>query len=255
MGEEIAAVIDIGSLRRTCASCGLSALCLPAGIGGDDLKRLDEIVQSRRPIDRGQTLYANDSPMNALYVVRSGSFKTIAAGSDGSQQVLGFHLPGEIMGFDAVADDRHQCSAEALERSTVCEVPMARLTQVASGVPALSRQLMRVISREVQQDHEHLVMMGRRQAQSRLAIFLLSLSERHRRLHHDPHQFELSMSRYDLANYLGLVVETVSRMFTRMQQLGAIDVDRKRISILDAAKLHAMTGDEENCESTQSKRA
>lgn len=243
MNNEVHAVVDLARLRRTCAACGLHQLCLPAAIGADDLHRLDEILQARRPLERGQPIFRTDHPFSSLYVVRSGSFKTFTTNEQGDSQVLGFHLPGEILGFDAVSNDRHQCTAEALERSTVCEVPYARLAQVAAQVPDLQRQLMRVISREVQRDHEHLVMMGRRQAQERLAIFLKSLSDRYRRLQRDPAVLTLGMSRYELANYLGLVVETVSRLFTRMQSLGVLEVHRKTVRIVDFARLEALSGE------------
>jgi CRP/FNR family transcriptional regulator len=243
MSVDDARLLDLGRLRRTCGSCGLHQLCLPAAIHGDDLKRLDEVVQTRRPLDRSQTLFRAGMPLQALFVVRSGSFKTYSTSEHGEAQIIGFHLPGEILGFDGVGNDRHECTAEALERSTVCEVPFNRLTQIASQVPDLQRQLMRVVSREVLRDHEHLVMMGRRHAQERLAIFLKSLSERNQRLKRDPLVLMLTMSRYELANYLGLVVETVSRLFTRFQQLGVLEVHRKTVRIVDYPKLVELTGE------------
>lgn len=249
MNAESNQVVDLGRLRRSCAACGLHQLCLPAAIHGDDLRRLDELVQTRRPLERGGSVYRTGSSFQALFVVLSGSFKTYSTNEQGESQLLGFHLPGEILGFDAVSTDAHQCTAEALERATVCEVPYNRLTQIAAQVPELQRQLMKVISREVVRDHEHLVMMGRRHAQERLAIFLKSLSDRYRRLHRDPAHITLTMSRYELANYLGLVVETVSRLFTKFQQYGVLEVHRKTVHILDFDKLAELAGENEGVES------
>jgi CRP/FNR family transcriptional regulator len=175
--------------------------------------------------------------------VRTGSFKTYTLDGEGDTQELGFHLPGEIMGLDAIAGGRHACSAEALEKSSACEVPFEHLEKVAREVPGLQQQLLRVISREVQQDHRHLVMIGRKVALERLAIFLHSLSQRLQRVRRDPHLFVLSMSRRDLANYLGLVIETVSRLFSRLAELGVIEVDRKTIRILDPVKLRELAGE------------
>lgn len=255
MGADIHAVVDLARLRKSCAACGLVQLCLPAAIGGDDLQRLDQILQSRRPLERGQAIFRTHTPFTSLYVVRSGSFKSFTTNEQGDSQVLGFHLPGEIVGFDALSTDHHQCTAEALERSTVCEVPYAKLAQIAAQVPDLQHQLMRVISREVHRDHEHLVMMGRRHAQERLAIFLKSLSERYRRLQRDPHALTLGMSRYELANYLGLVVETVSRLFTRMQAAGVLEVHRKTVRIVDPAKLEEMCGEAQDGEKSNERPA
>lgn len=235
--------LDVGRLKRSCSNCALHQLCLPAAIGGDDLERLDGIVKSRGPLERGELLFSAGQKFASLYVVRSGSFKTFTESEQGNVQVLGFHLPGEIIGFDALAENQHRCSAEALEKSTLCEVPFSQLEQVAARVPGLQHQLLRVISREVVSDHAHLVMMGRKQAQERLAIFLTSLADRRKSLGFPVDVLTLSMSRYDLANYLGLVVETVSRLFTRMAELGVLEVNRKNVRVLDAQRLHTMTGE------------
>lgn len=225
------AVLDLNQLRRSCSSCALSELCLPAGIGGDDLEKLDMTIRDKRMLDRGGALYRDGDPFHALYVVRSGSLKTFVQDDTGAVQILGFHLPGDIVGFDALATDRHVSQAEALERSSICELPYERLQQVTSEVPALHRQLMRVVSREVVEEHRHTVVMGRQQAQEQLAIFLKSLSDRYQRLQRDGSMLTLSMSRYDIANYLGLVVETVSRLFSRMEEMGVLEVNRKAVRI------------------------
>ncbi len=126
----------------------------------------------------------------------------------------------------------HVSHAEALEPTGICELPYARLQQVILEVPALHRQLMRVISREIIAEHRHTVMMGRQQAQEQLAIFLKNLTDRYQRLQRNSNTLTLSMSRYDIANYLGLVVETVSRLFSRMKEMGVLEVDRKSVHIL-----------------------
>ncbi|MBK7043905.1 MAG: helix-turn-helix domain-containing protein [Rhodanobacteraceae bacterium] len=235
--------LDLAELRRSCRSCALHALCLPASISSEDLTSLDAIVRARRPLNRGDLLFASGTRFQSLFVVRSGSFKTTLEMNSGEQQVLGFHLPGEILGFDALSDDVHRCSAEALERASVCDAPFAQIDEFAANVPGLRRQLLRIASREVVKDHEHLMMMGRRQAQERLAIFLRSLSQRYRNLQRAPELLELPMSRHELANYLGLVVETVSRMFTRFEELGVLRVNRKQIRIVNFARLDELAGD------------
>ncbi len=243
MSTVITPTVDLAVLRSACSKCALSQLCLPAGVDSEDMLRLDETVQTRRPLQRGQTLFAEGAEFHSLFVVRAGTFKTFSSSEEGEVQILGFHLPGEIIGFDALADDQHRCTAEALDQASVCEIPYNRLSDVAQKIPGLQRQLMRIASREMVKDHEHLVMMGRRQAQERLAIFLRSLSDRHLRLQHIHDDFVLSMSRQDIANYLGLVVETVSRLFTRFEESGVLTVDRKRIRIRDFARLSELAGE------------
>jgi CRP/FNR family transcriptional regulator len=233
-------VLDINQLRRSCASCALHELCLPAGIDGEDLKRLDATIRDKRTLDRGEALYRQGEQFHALYVVRSGSLRTFVEDASGNVQVLGFHLPGEIVGVDALANDHHASQADALERSSICELPYDRLNQLLTEMPSLQRQLMRVISREVTEEHQHMVMMGRQPAQERMAIFLHSLSDRYARLHRDGSALNLSMSRYDIASYLGLAVETVSRLFTRMEEAGILAVSRKAVTILQPDLLKEM---------------
>lgn len=228
----VADLIDISQLRRSCASCGLQELCLPAGISGDDLARLDAAVRDKRVLERGRALYRAGDAFHSLFVVRSGALKTFVTDENAAQQVIGFHLPGEIVGIDALASGRHASQAEALERTSICELPFAQLEHVTSEIPALQRQLLRVISREVVQEHQHLVTMGQQQAQVRLAIFLRSLADRYNTLHRDGNHLVLPMSRHDIASYLGLVVETVSRWFTRFEDAGILEVRRKAVTIL-----------------------
>ena len=234
--------VDLDHLRRSCGSCALHELCLPVGIDAEDLERLDATVRDKRALDRGKTLFRQGESFHALYVVRSGSLKSFVESPGGDLQVLGFHLPGEIVGIDGLTSDHHMCSVEALERSSICELPYAQLQHVTGAVPALHRQLMRVVSREMVAEHGHLVMMGRQQAQERLAIFLHGLADRYARLSRDSSTLTLSMSRYDIANYLGLVMETVSRLFSRMEAAGILAVNRKAVRILRPDLLAELCG-------------
>ena len=230
--QPCADVLDIGQLRRSCASCGLHELCLPAGIGDDDLRRLDAAIRDKRVLERGRSLYLAGDAFHSLYVVRSGSLKTSVIDESAEQRIIGFHLPGEIVGVDALASGRHVSQAEALERTSLCELPFSQLQHVVSEIPALHRQLLRVISREVVMEQQHLVTMGQQQAQVRLAIFLRSLSDRYAILQRDMSHLSLTMSRHDIASYLGLVEETVSRLFTKFEEMGVLSVRRRAITVL-----------------------
>ncbi len=236
-------VADLARRRQSCGFCALESLCLPASVTGSDLKRIDELVQQRLPMDRGKCLFHEGAPFHALFVVRTGSFKSYTVLPDGSAQVLGFHLPGEILGVDALDQERHQCTVEALERSSVCEVPFVRLHAVSAEVPGFQRQLYRVIGREFVREQQHTAMMGRKQAMERIAAFLKSLSDRRRALGLDHAVFTLSMSRHDIGNFLGLVVETVSRLFTKLATQGVIEVNNKELRILNFDALHALCGE------------
>lgn len=230
-------MIDLTALQRSCAQCSLRELCLPGGIDATELKRLEDIVRRRRPVDPGGRLFRAGDPMRAVYVARNGAFKTISVSEEGVEQVIGFHLPGELIGLDALGSGTHHCEAVALGTATVCEVPFEELSQVASQIPGLQKQLMRVIGQSMERDHEHMELLSRRQASERIALFLHGFSERLQRGGRSGTDFRLPMSREDIAHYLGLAFETVSRGFTRLQDDGVIRITGRRIELLDLPQL------------------
>src|SRR5690625_4664500 len=227
------AAISIDQGRRRCAQYALRELCLPAGLDRDDLARGDRLVSERRWLAARDQLCPPGAPGHARYPVQAGSLKPQTAADGGELQSLGAHLPREIMGFDALADETHQCDAEPLEPSSVCKRPYGQLETLSSVLPGLQRQFMRLVSREVSASQHHMAVMGRGQAISRLALFLYNYGQRQNRLGRSRNQLSLTMSRADLANYLGLVLETVSRLFGRLQDKGLIRVKRREITILD----------------------
>lgn len=241
-GKQSDRVVDLNRLRRSCADCSLRLLCLPAGVSREDIGRLDEIVRARVPLDRGEALFRAGDVFSSLYVIRSGSVRTARLGDEGDEQVIGFHLPGELVGLEGIGDEAHHCDAVALERTSVCAVHFAQLEQVAARLPSLQQQLHRIMSREITQDHEHLMALGRRTARERVALFLHSLSERLKHAGYDGGDFRLTMSRDDIASYLGLALETVSRLLTKLSDEGVIAVDRRRLRIRDPVALAAAAG-------------
>ena len=230
--------LDLARLRRSCAECSLQRLCLPAGIDGEDLGRLDAVVQRRKPLQPGETLFRSGEPLGSVYVASEGAFKTIAVNEAGEEHVLGFHLPGELFGLDAIGSGRHRCDAVALTEARVCEFPFASLAGIALQLPSLQRQLLRVIGQSTDRDHDHVDVLSRRQASERIAMFLHGLGERYRRIGRPADDFRLPMSRDEIARYLGLALETVSRGFSRLHEDGVIEVAGRRVRVLDDAALH-----------------
>jgi len=232
--------LDLAKLRRSCSQCSLQVLCLPASIGAEGIERLDGIVLNRRPLQRGESLFLAGQPLGSLYVAREGAFKTIALDGDGNEQVIGFHLPGELLGLDALGSGKHACEAQALTHANVCEVPLAQLEHISGQVPGMQHQLLRIMGRSMNRDQGHIEMLGRRNAHERLAIFLHQISSRYQALGRSGERFMLPMSREDIASYLGLVIETVSRTLGKMQDEGLIAVNGREITVLDVAKLEAL---------------
>jgi CRP/FNR family transcriptional regulator len=225
-------IINLNQVKLACSDCGLYQLCLPVGIEPDELEQLDRIIKRRRPLRRGEHLFQVNAPFKSIYAVHSGSIKTYMPTEDGNEQITGFHLPGELLGLDAISTRRHPCAAKALETTSLCEIPYEKLTELANVIPSLQNQLLRIMSQEILHDHSLLTLLGKRSAEERLAALLVSLSERYRQRGFSPTELILSMSRNDIANYLGMVVETVSRLFTRFQEEGILHVDRKSVHIL-----------------------
>lgn len=235
-------VISLETIRIACRNCSLSSLCLPMGLAPDDVERLDEIVKRTRPLHRGDFLFRDGDRFRSLYVVKTGSVKTFAPSPEGGEQVLGFHLPGEVIGLDAIDKDIHACSAKVLETSAICEIPFTRLEELTATIPSLQHQMYRLLSKEIGHDTDMLLLLGKKNAEERLAAFLLSLSKRLHKRGLSATDFYLSMSRHEIGNYLGLAVETVSRLFTRFQDDGLMNVDRKHIQLLDVSTLESLVG-------------
>jgi CRP/FNR family transcriptional regulator len=187
-------VVDFASITLACHNCSLAELCLPFGLNGEEIDRLDRLVLRKRPLHRGDHLYRMGDAGKALYVIRTGAVKSYISTPAGDEQVVGFHLPGEVLGLDALEDEHHTCGAVALDTTTVCEV------------------------------------------------LLLSLSERSRRRGLSGTELNLCMSRQDIGNYLGLAVETISRLFARFQEEGLLRVDRRLVTLAQIDRLKKMVG-------------
>jgi len=233
-------VISLENIKVACKDCSLATLCLPLGLLPEDVERLDNIVKRNRPLHRGDHLFREGDRFKNLFIVKTGSVKTFTPSEDGGEQVLGFHLPGEIIGLDAIQNEIHGCSAKVLETAAVCELPFDRLEELTSTIPSLQHQMYRLLSKEISEDTELLMLLGKKNAEERLAAFLLSLSERFKRRGFSAKDFHLSMSRHEIGNYLGLAVETVSRLFTRFQDERLLQVDRKHIRLIDVEGLQTI---------------
>jgi CRP/FNR family transcriptional regulator len=233
-------VISFEAIRIACRNCNLSTLCLPLGLTPEDVERLDTIVRRNRPLHRGDYLFQHGDRFRSLFVVKTGSIKTYAPSPEGGEQVLGFHLPGEIIGLDAIENNAHSCSAKVLETTAICEVPFSRFEELSVNIPSLQHQMYRLLSKEIAHETEMLLLLGKKSAEDRLATFLLSLSQRLHKRGLSPTDFHLSMSRHEIGNYLGLAVETVSRLFTRFHEEKLLVVDRKHVRLTNLGALEAM---------------
>jgi CRP/FNR family transcriptional regulator len=236
-----AKVVNIATLKAACQDCSLRDLCLPLGLDESELRALEGTIKGRRKLKKGDYLYRAGDKFRALYAVRSGSTKTCETSADGNVQITAFHLPGELLGMDAISTESHPCDVVALEGAEICELPFDKLEALAREIPGLQHQLFRVMSREIMQEEALLLMLGRMKAEERLATFLLSFSKRYQKLGFSPTDLRLPMSRQDLGDYLGLALETVSRLFSRFQEDGLINVQGRQVRLLDVEGLKGVT--------------
>jgi CRP/FNR family transcriptional regulator len=241
-GATVVRLMHQASGPVACSSCCLRGVCLPCDLDASALGRFDEIAAAKRRVPRGGALYHGGDAFESLYAVRSGAFKSVGVSRLGDEKITGFHLPGELLGLEAISSGRHGYSAVALEDSEVCAIPFAQLERLALTTPALQHQLLRVLSGDISRDHGLMLLLGSMTAEQRLAAFLLSLSRRHQRLGYSPNRFVLRMTREEVGNYLGLTLETVSRLLSRFQREGLIAVRQREVEIRDSAKLREMVG-------------
>ncbi|SFC15720.1 CRP/FNR family transcriptional regulator, anaerobic regulatory protein [Marinospirillum celere] len=235
------ACLSLGKETR-CMTCSLSSLCLPLSLNLEDIDQLDRIIKRRQPLKKGDHLFRQGDNFDSVYAVRSGSLKNYIMTNDGEEQITNFHLPSELVGLDGVDCSSYPVSSKALETTTVCEIPYSRLQNLAQELPDLRNQIFSSMSKEIRDDKQMMLLLSKKNAEERIATFLANLSSRFKRRGYSAYTFRLPMSRNEIGNYLGLAVETVSRVFTRFQTLQLIAVNGKEVHITDRQQLQQVAG-------------
>jgi CRP/FNR family transcriptional regulator len=239
--------VPVEVLRARCATCSMHQLCLPMGLDTTDMDRLDEIIGRRRKVSRGGTLFRIGDAFISLYAIRLGHFKTYQVNQDGMEQITGFQMAGELLGMDAISTDRHHCNAIALEDSEVCEIPFASLQQLLADMPTLLRHFHRMMSQEITREQGVMLLLGNMQAAQRFAAFIVNLCSRYEARGYSPSQFQLRMSREEIGNYLGLTIESISRLLSRFKKEGLLKVSNRDIELLDPPRLKAIAAGVQAC--------
>jgi CRP/FNR family transcriptional regulator len=220
-----------------CNQCSLGDICLPAALKADEINRLDDIVRRRRDLVKGKHLYRTLDGFQSVYAIRSGHIKTYQITEDGEEQVTGFYFPGEIVGLDGIGKNHYTNNAKALDEAGICEIPFTQFQQLTSEFPELQMHFFQLMGKEITSDQMLITLLSKKTAEQRLATFLLTISARKARHNQCSNRFTLPMPRSDIANYLGLTIETVSRIFSRLAKAETITFSNKDIEIIDADKL------------------
>ncbi|MDM0107421.1 fumarate/nitrate reduction transcriptional regulator Fnr [Variovorax sp. J22R24] len=225
-------------IKVACSNCNLRELCMPVGLSPAELQRIDDIVATRRKVKRRETLFHNGENFTSLYAIRTGVFKTRLASEDGRDQVTGFQMAGEIIGLDGIVNGHHTCDAVALEDSEVCTMPFDRIEELSREVTALQRHVHQIMSREIVREQGVLLLLGSMRAEERLAAFLLNLVQRLHARGFSRSELVLRMTREEIGSYLGLKLETVSRTLSKFAADGLVEVEQRKVRIVDPDALH-----------------
>lgn len=224
-----------------CVHCKFSRACLPFGLTPEEVGHLETFVKRKRPINSDEYLFRQEDHSNSLFIVKSGSFRSFIWDIDGGEQTIGFYLPGEFIGLDALRQGgRHHCSAVALETASVCELPINRLNELSAKIPKLQSQFLRIIGSQIVSDQVTIVLLGNRSATVKVAAFLLAMSRRYKALGYSGTEFNLTMPRHNIANFLGLSIETVSRQLGSLSNSGAISIKNRGVQIKNLTLLEAI---------------
>jgi CRP/FNR family transcriptional regulator len=237
-------IISVDSLKSSCKNCHTEKFCLVKNLNDKELFDFNMLVKHRKPLQRGERLFQGGDSFHSLYIVQSGSVKTTVESKDGEQQITGFYFSGDIVGIDGFGSGRHTYSVEALETSSFCEIPFKQFEIVAKKIPLLQQQLFKYISREISREQELILLLGKMDSNRRLASFLMNMSSQLQQKGGSANNINLSMTRHDIANYLGLAIETISRILTQLHVKGVLDVMRRNIVILNQRQLSCIAN---NC--------
>jgi len=226
-----------GDALHFCSTCAFSQACLAEGMDKSSLMDLHVLVEHVGPFHAGEHVFREGDPFEAIAAVRAGTVKTYVIDRDGREHVLGFHLPGEVIGLDAIDGDHYPCNAVALDTVMLCKFSFPKIAVLATRLPGLQKQLFRLLSRDI---GRAALLAGDWSADQRMAAFLVGLSRRLAARGFSPTRFQLTMARTDIANYLRLAPETVSRVLKRFQQDGLLAVDRREVELVGREALEAL---------------
>lgn len=221
------------NINVACSDCNLRELCMPVGFDAEDMQKLDEVVATQRKVPQGEFLFKNGEPFTSIFAIRHGFFKTTIVSEDGREQVTGFQMRGEIIGLDGIISDHHTCNAIALEDAEVCVMLFANVEAMSREFPLLQRHVHKVMSREIVRENCVMMLLANLSAEERVAAFLSNLARRLEARGLSKSELMLCMKRVEIASYLGLKIETVSRAFTKFADDGIIEVKQRYIRIID----------------------
>lgn len=229
-------------MTSQCENCSLSGLCLPLALQSDEIHCLDEIIERKKPLKKGEILFQQGDTFTSVFAIRTGTIKAFNITDAGEEQVTGFYYPSELLGLSGIDKKIYPVSAKAIETTSICEIPFSRLEELSNSIPTLKNELFKIMSRKICSDQQMMILLGKKNADEKVASLLMNIGQRFKRRGYSGTSFRLVMSRNDISNYLGLAIETVSRVMTRFQKKGFIQAEGKEISIIDVEEMAKLAG-------------
>ncbi len=214
---------------------------MPLGLNENEIERIDELVDKRLKVARGETLFQSGDKFNALFAIRTGFFKTHISTEDGREQVTGFQMAGEVIGLDGIVSEQHTCNAVALEDAEVCVMPFDRIEELSRKITSLQRHFHKIMSREIVRENGVMLFLGSMNSEERVAVFLINLVKRLHLRGFSSSELILKMSREDISSYLGMRLETVGRSFKKMIAEGILEVNGRHVRIINLNALTDLT--------------
>lgn len=223
---------------HSCSHCAISQLCLPVGVSQQELAQLEALINQAKVYHAGDYAHRQGDEFNKLYAIKSGTLKSVRVDEFGNEHIVAFHLPGELVGLDGIYPEKYSCSVVALDTAAMCEMDYHKLSDLCSDIPSLQKQLFRILSRDMYETQWSTLNNNDLTAEQRVASFINNLSARFEVRGYSATQFQLAMSRQDIANHISLAPETVSRVLKRLKNNKVLDIQNRNISILDVEALN-----------------
>lgn len=222
----------IKGFQVSCNTCYLDTICLPRGLSQKEVEDLSFVIKSNAVIQKGDYIYRQGDVFKSIVAIKSGAAKLVANDEQGNVHILNVLLPGELSGFDGLYQNKYNCSAIALERMSYCELPTVQFETLCIKIPAIARELFKHSSESLNESQSQLIA-SKGSAEEKLAMFLISLSDRLKKRGFSSLQFNIPLTRQEMGEHLGLSLETVSRMFHQFQMDKLIKVQRKQVEIIN----------------------
>lgn len=230
------------AFNASCTNCGLQKICFPTGLQKNDVDLLDDIVDRKAPIKKNHHLFETGQKFTSIFAIRAGAIKLYSYSDLGDEIIHGFFLPGDVVGFDGLLDKAYKYNAMALDSTSVCDLPYNQLSDLAIKIPNLNNQIMTVMSKKMEDGRLHSELLIKRNADQRVAHFIWNMAERHQHRGYAHDEFRLPILHRDVALYLGLTPETVSRILAKLNADNILSWKKKEVIIFNEDELKRVAG-------------